>query len=135
MSMSFKWDDSELKKLQKKVKDISGEHDIPITDLMTDSFIRQHSKFDTFQTLLDASGIKNKAKNKYDHLFALFAQENANGISLRRSLINHDIPTGHQGMVTWRMLKLGYKLRSRPVRPRPWTAHLFPKSPVTWIKH
>jgi len=57
--MSFKWDDSELKKLQKKVKDISGEHDIPITDLMTDSFIRQHSKFDTFQTLLDASGIKN----------------------------------------------------------------------------
>jgi hypothetical protein len=59
MSISFHWDDSEFKKFQKKLKDISGEHDIPIKDLMTDSFIRQHSKFDTFQALLDASGIKN----------------------------------------------------------------------------
>ena len=59
MNISFHWDDSKLKKFQKKVEDISGEHDIPITDLMTDSFIRQHSKFDTFQALVDASGIKN----------------------------------------------------------------------------
>jgi hypothetical protein len=60
---------------------------------------------------------RNKAKSKYDHLFELLAEENANGTSMRRSLFNHGIPVGYQGTVTKRMLKLGYKLCSRLVGP------------------
>jgi len=59
MNMSFKWDDGGLKKLQQNINAISGQHEIAITELMTDSFIQQHSKFNNFQALIDSSGIKN----------------------------------------------------------------------------
>jgi DNA-directed RNA polymerase subunit RPC12/RpoP len=59
-----------------------------------------------------------KAKAKYDHLFKLVARDNAKGISIRRSLINHGIPEGYQGAITNRMIKLGYKIK-RPILGRP----------------
>jgi DNA-directed RNA polymerase subunit RPC12/RpoP len=58
-----------------------------------------------------------KAKTKYDHLFKLVARDNAKGISIRSSLINHGIPAGYQGAVTNRMIKLGYKIK-RPLLDR-----------------
>lgn len=58
MSMSFRYDDSGLKKLQKNLDEIKGEHAVPITDLMTDGFVSQHSNFNNFQALIDASEVK-----------------------------------------------------------------------------
>jgi len=59
MNVSFSWDDSGLKNLQKNLKSLNGQHEVPIVDLMNDAFIRQHSRFDSFQALVDASGIEN----------------------------------------------------------------------------
>ena len=59
---------------------------------------------------------RNKAKCKYDHLFRPVARDNANGMSVRRSFIKHGIPVGYQNILTKRMIKLGYKLRDRPVQ-------------------
>jgi hypothetical protein len=57
--MNISWDDSGLKKLQHNLDSLKKAQSIPITDLMPDSFIQQHSHFQSFQALVDASGIKD----------------------------------------------------------------------------
>ena len=59
MAISFSWDDSGLKRLQQNIDALSGQHEVRLTDLMPDTFIRQHSNFQSFQALIDASGIEN----------------------------------------------------------------------------
>lgn len=58
INSSFSYDDSGLKKLQRNLDAINGQHDVKITDLMTDSFVQRHSKFKSLQALFDASGIE-----------------------------------------------------------------------------
>jgi len=59
VNISFSWDDSGLKKLQQNIDALSGQHDVRLTDLLTDNFIRQHSNLQTLLALIDASGIEN----------------------------------------------------------------------------
>ena len=56
---SFSFDNSKLKKLQQKVKELNGQKEVPLTELMPDDFIREYTNFQTLQTMLDASGIEN----------------------------------------------------------------------------
>ncbi len=56
---SFSFDDSKLRKLQQNIDALSGQHDVRMADLLTDNFVRQHSNFQTLQTLIDASGVEN----------------------------------------------------------------------------
>jgi len=56
---SFSFDDSKLKKLQQKVKELSGQRKVPLPELMPDDFIREHTNFQTLQAMLDASGVEN----------------------------------------------------------------------------
>ena len=77
MSMSFKFDDSELRKLQKKADALNGKHEIKVIDLMTDDFVRQHSSFHSFQALFDASGIKNP-EDISNNLFSVFIASHTN---------------------------------------------------------
>ena len=62
--------------------------------------------------IICSAACRGKAISKYDHLFRLVARDNAHGMSIRRSFINHGIPLGYQKKLTERMIKLGYKLRS-----------------------
>jgi len=57
--VSFSFDDSELKKLQKKVKELNGEREVPLPELMPDNFIRANTDFQSLQAMFDASGIEN----------------------------------------------------------------------------
>ncbi len=56
---SFSFDDSKLKKLQQKVKDLNGQREVALPELMPDNFIRKYTNSQTLQTMLDASGIKD----------------------------------------------------------------------------
>ncbi len=49
MNVSFSWDDSGLKKLKQNIDALSGQHDVRLTDLLPDNFVRQHSNFQTLQ--------------------------------------------------------------------------------------
>jgi DNA-directed RNA polymerase subunit RPC12/RpoP len=62
--------------------------------------------------IICSSACRGKAKCKYDHLFRPIARDNANGMSVRSSFIKYGIPLGYQNILTQRMIKLGYKLRS-----------------------
>ena len=57
---------------------------------------------------------RNIAKTKYDHLFKHIARDVSKGMSIRHSCIKYHIPLGYQGIISKRMIKLGYKLR-RPI--------------------
>jgi hypothetical protein len=62
--------------------------------------------------IICSSACRSKDKCKYDHLFRPIARDNANGMSVRSSFIKYGIPLGYQNILTQRMIKLGYKLRS-----------------------
>ena len=73
MSVFFHLDDSKLRKLQQGIESLERQKDIPITELMTDYFIRLHGGFDTFQALVSASGIKYPEElsgNKFSEFIA-----------------------------------------------------------------
>ncbi len=56
---SFSFDDSKLKELQQKVRELDGQTEVPLLELMPDDFIRKYTNFQNLQTLVDASGIEN----------------------------------------------------------------------------
>lgn len=58
--MGVELDLSGLEKLEKNLEKIDGEHEVPVSELMTDSFIRKHTDFQTLQAFLDASGVKSQ---------------------------------------------------------------------------
>ncbi len=57
--LSFSFDDSKLKNLQKKLRELEGPREVPLSELMTDDFIRTHTDFQTLQAMFDASGVEN----------------------------------------------------------------------------
>lgn len=56
---TFSFDDSKLKKLQQKVKELGGQEEVSLTELMPDDFIREYTNFQTLKAMFDASGIEN----------------------------------------------------------------------------
>ena len=71
MNVSFSWDDSGLKKLKQNIDALSGQHDVRLTDLLPDNFVRKHSNFQSLNGLIDASGIEN-TEDIGNELFSLF---------------------------------------------------------------
>ena len=57
--VDISFDDSKLKELQRKSKELNGEREVPLTELLPDNFIREYTDFQTLQAMVDASGIKN----------------------------------------------------------------------------
>jgi hypothetical protein len=54
--MSVKIDRSGLDKLIKNAKELDGQHQVKLVDLMNPGFISAHSQFSDFDALLAASG-------------------------------------------------------------------------------
>jgi hypothetical protein len=52
------FDDSKLKELQRKSKELNGQHKIPLTELLSDDFIREYTDFKSLQTMVDTCGIE-----------------------------------------------------------------------------
>lgn len=56
--MSVKIDRSGLDKLIENAKEVEGQHQVKLVDLMNSGFISAHSQFADFDALLAASGFK-----------------------------------------------------------------------------
>ena len=54
------FDNSRLKELQRKIKNLEGKKPVPLSELFPNDFIRKYTDFQTIQAMLDASGIENK---------------------------------------------------------------------------
>lgn len=52
------FDDSKLKDLQRKAKELNGEHRIPLAELLPDDFIREYTDFKSLQAMIDTCGIE-----------------------------------------------------------------------------
>ncbi len=53
----IKIDTSELDQLQSKLEKLDGTHEVKLSDLMTNSFVQEHSSFSNWQEFSDAGGI------------------------------------------------------------------------------
>lgn len=51
---------SGLEKLQRNLEKLDGEHQLKLTELVTDDFARKNTNFQSAQAFLDASGIKSE---------------------------------------------------------------------------
>lgn len=49
----------ELEIIKNKINSVSGTHEIKITELLTSQFMKEHSEYDSFETLARASGLCN----------------------------------------------------------------------------
>lgn len=52
------FDDSKLRELQRKSKELNGQHEIPLTELLPDDFIREYTDFKSLQAMVDTCGIE-----------------------------------------------------------------------------
>ena len=59
VNVDFKFDDGGLKKLQRNLEKLPKESEVPVSELFNDDFMKQYTDFQTFQAMVDASGIKN----------------------------------------------------------------------------
>ena len=48
-----------LEKLQRNLKKLEGSQQVSSDELMTDSFIRSNTRFDTWQQMMDAGGVQS----------------------------------------------------------------------------
>ena len=44
-----------LRKLQRRAEEVDGTHQVPLSELLTPTFMRGHSPFDSFEAMLRAS--------------------------------------------------------------------------------
>lgn len=57
--VDISFDDSKLKELQRKSKELSGQRKIPLTELLPDNFMREYTDFQTLEAMFDATRIKH----------------------------------------------------------------------------
>jgi len=60
MTVKVKLDMSELERIRNKVAEFEGAQRVPLTDLLSDDLIRQHTRFQSLQAMLDAAGVKSQ---------------------------------------------------------------------------
>lgn len=63
MGISFNYNDKPLRELQKKIKELDGEKQVPLPELLTDDFLKAHSDFQSLNEMRDTyfvEAIKNK---------------------------------------------------------------------------
>ena len=64
MSSNIHFDFSGLNELSKKMNAISGTHSYKISEVLTDNFIRENSKFSTLDEFMKTCGINNAEEFK-----------------------------------------------------------------------
>lgn len=69
----FRFEMSGLDKLNKKLQDLSkkaaqldGNHSVPLTELLTNSFISRHTRFSSVDEMFEASGFKVDTQEDFD---------------------------------------------------------------------
>lgn len=57
MRMKFEFDDSGLRKLVNKLKDLERGIDVPLSELLNSSFMTRHTSYTTLEELLEEAGV------------------------------------------------------------------------------
>jgi hypothetical protein len=55
-----------LDNLQRRAENLHGTHSIPISELLTSSFMQRHTKFETFDAMLEASGFTVETPSDFE---------------------------------------------------------------------
>ncbi len=55
-----------LEELERKLKELDGTHNVPLTELMPDDFIRRHTDFATLDEMLESSGLTLESQEDFD---------------------------------------------------------------------
>lgn len=63
--MDIKLDLSELQELAQRLKKIDGSHDVPMNELLDPEFMLKHTRFCSFQDMLDHSGYSVKTQEDF----------------------------------------------------------------------
>ena len=55
----------ELENLSRKAEELDGKHSVPVSELLTDSFISKHTKFSSAEEMFNASGFKIETQEDF----------------------------------------------------------------------
>lgn len=58
--------EKQLKRMEKGAKELSGQHDVPFSELFTTPFMRKFTKFSSFDELLAAGGYKVESNEDFE---------------------------------------------------------------------
>lgn len=59
-------DMSGLEKLERNLERLDGDHEVPVSELFTDDFMRRNTQFQTFQAMIDAGGVETQEEMAQD---------------------------------------------------------------------
>ena len=59
---------SKLNDLQRRAQNLNGTHSVPVSELMTPSFMHRYTNFATFETMLEASGFKAETTAEFESI-------------------------------------------------------------------
>jgi len=54
-----------LKSLADKAQDLDGQHNVPVSELLTSSFLSKHTRFSSTNELFEASGFKVESSEDF----------------------------------------------------------------------
>ena len=57
-----------LNDLQKRAERLGGSHNVPIEELLTPSFMRRHTNFETLDSMMSASGFKVETTEDFESI-------------------------------------------------------------------
>lgn len=65
---SFGFDEvqKDLEKLQAGIREIDGKHSVPMSEILTDSFVSEHTEFSSLNELLDNSGFNTESAEDFE---------------------------------------------------------------------
>lgn len=55
----------QLEDLQKKAQELDGQHSVPISQVLTKDFLSKHTKFSSFNEMVEASGFKVETQEDF----------------------------------------------------------------------
>lgn len=76
MGITVKVDRSGMDRFKRNMKKLSGEHSVPLTELMPDTFMRTYTQFSTLQAMLEAGRIQDPTEIKSE-AFSQFVSEHS----------------------------------------------------------
>jgi hypothetical protein len=57
-----------LGNLSAKAQALSGDHNVPLKELLSDSFVRSHSQFNSLEDLFEASGFSVNSQEDFEKI-------------------------------------------------------------------
>jgi hypothetical protein len=70
----LKWNNDSIQKLQEKIEQLNGQH--PLSEILTDNFITENTKFTSLQDFLEATRFKFDTQDDIDSIIDSIPESN-----------------------------------------------------------